>query len=138
MATPFFVASHDNRLLSFTDWLGFSVWLIGIGGESVADAQLKRFKADPANRGLSCKSGLWNYSRHPNYFFEWLTWIGYATIALPAPWGFAGILAPAMILFFLLRVTGIPATEEHALKSRRDYREYQASTSAFIPWFKKA
>ncbi len=138
LATPFFLASRDNRPLEFTDWLGLIIWIAGICGESVADTQLKRFKSEAKNRGLSCRTGLWNYSRHPNYFFEGLTWVGYAIIALPSQWGAAGLIAPAMILFFLLRVTGIPATEEHALKSRRDYRDYQATTSAFIPWFKKA
>ena len=138
LATPFFLASQDNSPLGFTDWLGLAIWIAGLCGESIADAQLKRFKANAENRGLSCRAGLWNYSRHPNYFFEWLTWVGYATIAMPSEWGAVGLLAPAMILFLLLRVTGIPATEQHAVKSRRDYKEYQATTSAFVPWFKKA
>ena len=138
LATPFFLASRDGRPMGVSDWLGVAVWVAGLVGESIADAQLKSFKADTKNRGLSCRRGLWNYSRHPNYFFEWLTWVGYAIIAMPSEWGVAGIIAPAMILFFLLRVTGIPATEEHALKSRRDYKDYQATTSPFVPWFKKA
>jgi steroid 5-alpha reductase family enzyme len=79
--------------------------------------------------------GLWRYSRHPNYFFEWLIWVAFALFALPAPHGWIGILSPALILFFLLRITGIPATEAQALRTRADeYRNYQRTTSAFLPW----
>ena len=138
LATPFFLASRNSSLLGVWDFLGVGVWAIGLVGESTADRQLNRFKSDPTSRGLTCRVGLWNYSRHPNYFFEWLTWIGYAIISLPAQWGWAGILAPSMILFFLLKLTGIPATEQHALRSRKDYQQYQATTSAFIPWFKQS
>jgi steroid 5-alpha reductase family enzyme len=75
-------------------------------------------------------------SRHPNYFFEWLIWIAVALIALPAPYGWLGIVAPALMLLFLFRVTGIPATEAQALRSRgEDYRRYQHETSVFVPWF---
>ena len=137
LATPFFLAAGDVRPLGLSDFAGLAIWIVGLGGESIADHQLKAFKANPANKGVTCAVGLWNYSRHPNYFFEWLTWVGYAMIALPAPNGLLGLSAPALILFFLLRLTGIPATEEHALRSRKDYRQYQLTTSAFVPWFKK-
>ena len=83
--------------------------------------------------------GLWRYSRHPNYFFEWLVWIAYAMFALASPWGWISLACPAVMLYFLLRVTGIPATEAQALKSRGDdYREYQRTTSAFVPRRPKA
>jgi steroid 5-alpha reductase family enzyme len=112
--------------------------LIGMVGEAIADWQLEKFKKDPANKGKTCTAGLWNYSRHPNYFFEWLMWIGCATIALASPWGWLGLLSPALILYFLLGATGIPATEAQALRSRGDeYRAYQRSTNAFVPWFPK-
>lgn len=124
-----------------TDWFalgGCALWLIGLFGESLADRQLARFRADPANKGKVCQVGLWNYSRHPNYFFEWLVWVGYAVFALGSPWGWLGLIAPALMLHFLLNVTGIPMTEELSLKSKGDaYREYQCTTSAFVPWFKK-
>lgn len=104
----------------------------------LADRQLARFRADPANKGKVCQAGLWNYSRHPNYFFEWLVWVGYAVFALGSPWGWLGLIAPALMLHFLLNVTGIPMTEELSLKSKGDaYRAYQRTTSAFVPWFKK-
>ncbi len=119
-------------------WSGAIIWLAGLVGESIADGQLAKFRADPANKGKVCQSGLWNYSRHPNYFFEWLIWVGYAVFALGSPWGWLGLLAPALMWHFLVNVTGIPMTEELSVKSKGDaYREYQRTTSAFVPWFKK-
>ena len=89
-------------------------------------------------RDRVCSAGLWHYSRHPNYFFEWLIWVSFFFFAFPAPWGWTTILCPALMLFFLLRVTGIPYTEEQSLRSRGlAYRQYQRSTSAFVPWFPK-
>ena len=125
--------------LGITGCLGVALWLTGLLGESLADRQLARFRADPANKGKVCQTGLWNYSRHPNYFFEWLVWVGYAVFALGSPWGWLGLIAPALMLHFLLNVTGIPMTEELSLKSKGDaYRAYQRTTSAFVPWFKKS
>ena len=100
-----------------------------------ADTTLARFRADPVNKGKTCREGLWRYSRHPNYFFEWTHWLAYAAMA-PGEWQVW--LSPALMLYFLLRVTGIPATEAQALRSRgEDYRRYQAETSMFIPWFSR-
>jgi len=111
---------------------------ISIAGEWTADRQLLRFKADPTSRGRTCRAGLWRYSRHPNYFFEWLAWCAFALLALPSPLGWLGLSAPLLMLFLLLRVTGLPPAEEQALRSRGDdYRAYQRSTSAFFPWFQK-
>jgi steroid 5-alpha reductase family enzyme len=112
--------------------------LIAIAGETLADAQLAAFKRDPANRGGVCNVGLWRYSRHPNYFFEWLIWMSYFIFALASPFGWIAIVGPASILWLLIRVTGIPMAEEQSLRSRGDaYRRYQQATSAFIPWFPK-
>lgn len=131
--------AHPAPSMTWVEWLGVAVWAIGLAGEALADWQLARFKADPAHAGRICQAGLWNYSRHPNYFFEWLVWCGFAIFALGAPWGVLGLLSPALMLFTLLRVTGIPATEAAALARRGDaYREYQRTTSAFVPWFKRA
>ncbi len=111
---------------------GLAVWIIAVVGESVADGQLARFRADPANRGQVCDRGLWRYSRHPNYFFEWLHWWSYVLIG-----GGAGPtwIGPILMLLFLFRLTGIPYTELQALKTRGDaYRAYQRTTSVFVPW----
>jgi len=115
--------------------LGVVVFAISLVGEWFADTQLNAFKKDPGNAGKVCQAGLWRYSRHPNYFFEWLVWCAFALIASSTPWGWISWICPALMLYFLLRVTGIPATEEQAVRSRGDaYRAYQATTSAFVPW----
>jgi steroid 5-alpha reductase family enzyme len=104
-------------------------------GETSADRQLSRFRANPANRGRTCREGLWRYSRHPNYFFEWTHWFSYLVIGhgIWPTW-----IGPAAMLLFLFRLTGIPFTEQQAIKSRGDdYRAYQRETSVFFPWFPK-
>ena len=140
LSLPFLVSSlNPAPRLAVLELAGAALWLVSLVGESVADAQLARFKADPANRGRTCRAGLWGLSRHPNYFFEWLVWCAFALVASASPWGVLAWTCPALMLFFLLRVTGIPATEAQALRSRGDdYREYQRTTSAFVPWFPKA
>ena len=119
----------------FLEIAGGLLWLVAIVGESTADAQLAAFKRDPVNRGRVCAIGLWRYSRHPNYFFEWLIWVAYFVIALASPWGWLALMSPAIILYLLLRVTGIPLTEQQSLRSKgAAYRQYQQTTNAFIPW----
>jgi steroid 5-alpha reductase family enzyme len=121
------------------EWAGVAIWALALLGESVADSQLKAFKARPEHKGRICQAGLWNYSRHPNYFFEWLLWVGFFVFAWGSPNGCYTVLCPGLMLFFLLRVTGIPLTEELSVRSKGDrYREYQRTTSAFVPWFKKS
>jgi steroid 5-alpha reductase family enzyme len=139
LSLPFLLACLDSRApLGVLEKIGAGIWLVAIGGEALADLQLDAFKKNPANRGKTCRSGLWKYSRHPNYFFEWVVWVGYAVFAISSPWGWLGVLSPLLILYFLLGVTGIPATEAQALRSRGDeYRAYQRTTSAFVPWFQK-
>ncbi len=137
LSTPFLLAmSNSTPTFHGLEIAGLAVWLTGLTGEATADAQLTRFKRAPENRGKVCAAGLWRYSRHPNYFFEWLIWVGYALIAVAAPWGWLGLISPAIILYLLLRVTGIPLTEEQSVRSKGDaYRAYQRTTSAFVPWF---
>jgi steroid 5-alpha reductase family enzyme len=120
------------------EYIGAAVWAISILGEAVADGQLKAFKKNPANKGKVCDVGLWNYSRHPNYFFESMIWIGYALVALNGDYGWLGLLSPITITLLLFRVTGIPLTEQQAIRSKGEaYIEYQRTTSMFVPWFKK-
>ncbi len=139
LSGPFMFPAINNRPhLSWIEFAGCGIWLVGMIGEAAADAQLNQFKKNSLNEGKTCRVGLWNYSRHPNYFFESVIWIGFAVFALASPYGFIGLIAPALILYFLLRVTGIPATEAQALRTKHDdYRDYQRTTSAFIPWFHK-
>jgi steroid 5-alpha reductase family enzyme len=125
--------------IGFFELAGALLWLAGILGEAVADGQLNRFRKNPANKGKTCRAGLWKFSRHPNYFCEWLVWVGYFVYALGSPGGWIAVYAPALMYLFLTKVTGVKATEEHAVKTRGDdYREYQRTTNAFFPWFPKA
>lgn len=111
------------------------LWAAALAGEAMADRQLARFKARPEARGRTCRDGLWRWSRHPNYFFEWLVWMAFALYASASPWGWVAFACPAVMLYLLFRVTGIPATEAQALRTRGDdYRRYQRETSAFVPW----
>ena len=138
LSTPFVLLAVDTEpAISSYEWGGLALWVIALWGEIAADAQLKRFKADEDNAGHVCQDGLWYYCRHPNYFFEWLVWVAYFVAALATPYGAWTVLCPLLMLYFLLRVTGIPATEAHALQSRgEEYAEYQRTTSRFIPWIK--
>jgi steroid 5-alpha reductase family enzyme len=139
LSVPWLLTCLNPRAgLQPIEWVGGALWLIAISGEALADRQLQRFKADPAHRGALCQAGLWRYSRHPNYFFEWLVWVAYFLVALASPWGWVSIYCPALMLYFLLRVTGIPLTEQ--LSARRygaAFADYQRRTSAFVPWFPK-
>lgn len=137
LSAPMLIAAFNGepRLLPL-EFAAVLLWCLALAGESVADRQLERFKARPPSRGTACREGLWRYSRHPNYFFEWLIWVAYALYALASPWGVIALLSPALMLYLLFRVTGIPATEAQAVRSRGDdYRQYQATTSAFVPWW---
>ncbi len=135
LSTPVLLACFNrHRGLEPVEWAGAGLWLVALVGQTVADRQLRRFKADPANRGKTMRYGLWRYSRHPNYFFQWLAWISYGLIAVAAPWGWLGFVSAPLILFLMLFVTGIPPSEEQALKRRADYTDYQRVTSAFVPW----
>jgi steroid 5-alpha reductase family enzyme len=136
----FVAARFPDAALRSQDYLGALILLIGISGEALADAQLKKFRNDPANQGRVCDAGLWRWSRHPNYFFEWFGWLAYPVIAISIgkplfyPWGFASLLAPVFMYWILVYVTGIPPLEQQMLRSRgARYRDYQLRTSRFFP-----
>ncbi|HRQ64561.1 MAG TPA: DUF1295 domain-containing protein [Xanthomonadaceae bacterium] len=134
---PFWVAAQ-NPVQGFTPWLlaALAIWVIGLGGEALADHQLAAFRERPGNRGQTCRSGLWRYSRHPNYFFEWVHWFAYPLLAIGAPMAWLAWLGPVLMLVALRFITGIPFTEAQSLRSRGDdYRRYQRETNAFFPWF---
>jgi steroid 5-alpha reductase family enzyme len=139
LSSPFLLASLNPRApLGKIEKIGAGIWLVSICGEAIADYQLNRFRKEPGNKGKTYRAGLWSYSRHPNYFFEWMMWVGYAIFALGSPWGWLGLISPMLMLYFLLGSTGIAATEAQALRTRGvEYRAYQGSTSTFVPWFRK-
>lgn len=138
-AAPILVGAENAAApLGWLDGLGVLLWVAGMFGVAIADAQLARFRANPSNRGKTCREGLWSVSRHPNYFFECVLWCAYAPIAYGAPAWWVAALVPVLLLYFVTRVTGIPITEANAVASRGDdYRGYQRTVSAFIPWFPK-
>lgn len=136
---PAWVAA--NHVGASMGWLivGIVIFIVAVLGESVADRQLARFAADPANRGKVCELGLWRYSRHPNYFFEWLHWFAWVALAIGSPLWWVSLAGAGAMLASLLWVTGIPFVEAQSLRSRGEaYRDYQRRVSMFVPWFPKA
>src|SRR3954454_11951850 len=137
LAFAIFVAAHmPGDGLRPADYVGALILLAGIAGEALADAQLKAFRTDPANKGRVCDVGLWRWSRHPNYFFEWFGWLAYPVIGFSIGyyWGWATLLAPVFMYWILVHVTGIPPLEAQMLRSRgARYRDYQSRTSMFFP-----
>ncbi len=140
LSVPFLLAAMNRgRFPALAEYAGVLLLGVAIAGESLADRQLARHRADPTLRRVTCRTGLWGVSRHPNYFFEWLAWCAFALIALMAPGGWIALAAPALMLLLILKVTGIPPTEDQAIASRgEDYRRYQREVSAFVPWPRRA
>jgi len=137
LSWQFALSCADASPIRFSDLIGVAIGLIGVIGESIADSQLASFKSDQANAGKVCTHGLWNFSRHPNYFFEWLVWIGIFVFTSVSPLGIYAIYSPLLMLFMLTRISGVKLTEEHAVRARGSaYESYQKTTSAFVPWFK--
>lgn len=135
-ALPFLAVAVDRSPSACWLTVGCGVWLLGVLGESLADAQLARFRADPSTRGRTCRAGLWRYCRHPNYLFEWLHWFAYMALAVGSPLWILSWLGPLLMFLFLRFVSGIPWTEAQALRTRgEDYREYQRTTPMLFPWF---
>ncbi|MCR9244582.1 MAG: DUF1295 domain-containing protein [bacterium] len=134
-AAPFVIASWGTLEQILPIQLGgLLVAAASMFLEWLADRQLAQHRADPNNRGVTCRRGLWRYSRHPNYFFEWLVWCGFGLIHAPAL-GYWATAAPTAMLLSVRYFSGIPFTEKRALKTRGDdYRRYIATTNAFFPW----
>ena len=113
-------------------YLGLAIWLIGFFFESIGDLQLKTFLADPKNKGKLMTSGLWSYTRHPNYFGEATMWWGVFVIALSVPYGWLAIVTPVVITYLLLFVSGVPMTEK-AFEGKPGWNTYKKRTSKFLP-----
>ena len=134
LALPYFLITRDSSPWGIFETVGLSIVIIGLTGEMLADHQMSKFKERDQRSSSVCREGLWKYSRHPNYFFEMVIWIGVFLFACGSAWGWITFFAPAIITFLLLKVTGIPPTEASAVKRKGEaYREYQRTTSPFIP-----
>jgi steroid 5-alpha reductase family enzyme len=137
-ALPFLAVSRSTDGWGAWTIAAIAIWLVSVLGETIADRQLARFRADPSNHGRTCRAGLWRYSRHPNYFFEWIHWFAYVCLAHGSPCAWLAWSGPLVMYVFLRWISGIPHTEAQALQTRgEDYRRYQRSTSMFFPWFPK-
>ena len=121
------------RPLGVLDACGVALFATGLFFEAVGDAQLARFRADPSNRGRVMDRGLWHYTRHPNYFGDCLVWWGFFAIAAATPAGPWTLASPLLMTFLLLRVSGVALLERSLVRTRPEYRDYIARTSAFFP-----
>ncbi len=136
-----FVAVAANPVARVTIWtvLAALLWLASVALEAMADRQLAAFRADPNQRGKTCRTGLWRYSRHPNYFFEWLHWFSYVALAVGSAIAWLAWCGPVVMYVFLRWISGVPYTEAQALRTRGDdYRAYQRSTPMLFPWFPRS
>ena len=112
--------------------------IAGLFGVISSDFSLQSFLRKPKNKGEVCEEGLWKYSRHPNYFFEMIYWVGLYFFAILTPWGWITIVSPLLLIGTLFFVTGIPPLEERAVANKGEkYKDYQRRVSIFIPWFPK-
>ncbi len=135
VSLPFLFIGSDHSTLSWFDFIVISFVVLCIIFESIADYQLYAFKKD--HPGKVCNQGLWKYSRHPNYFFEWLIWIGFAVGAVHSTLSCLSFISPILLIYLFAFVTG-PITERSSIKSRgHEYLTYQKKTSMIIPWFVK-
>ncbi len=138
LSTPLIAAQSAGfpAILTPLDVLGASLFIVGLLFESGGDLQLMLFKANPANKGKLLTTGLWKYTRHPNYFGDAMVWWGFYIIALAAGYGWT-IYAPTLMTWLLMRVSGV-ALLERTMKAKPGYEEYMQRTSAFFPWFPKS
>lgn len=139
-SVPFFaVAANPVAAPTIWTFAALATFIGSVAGEAIADAQLARFRTEPANRGKTCRRGLWRYSRHPNYFFEWLHWFAYVFLAIGSPLWWLALAGPLVMFIFLRWLSGIPFTEAQALRTRGDdYRNYQRTTPMLFPWFPRS
>jgi steroid 5-alpha reductase family enzyme len=134
LALAVMAAASNPAPLGLGDALGILIAIAAILGEATADAQLTRFARNPANRGKVCDTGLWAWSRHPNYFFEFLYWVALVPIGIAHPWGWPTLAAPAMMFVLLRYVSGVPPLEQHMLRSRGPtFTAYQQRVPPFFP-----
>lgn len=138
ISIPLLAAQYSDspNHLTLIDGIAVAVWLYGFWFEALGDFQLARFRANPANKGKVLNTGVWRYSRHPNYFGDAAQWWGYYLIAL-AGGGFWTIYSPLLMTYLLLRISGVALLERSLSQTKPQYKDYIETTSAFVPWFPK-
>jgi steroid 5-alpha reductase family enzyme len=134
-ALPFWAASRNlSSEFGILDFCGLLVWIVAIIGEVISDRQLHDFRMNNENKGKVCNIGFWHYSRHPNYFFEWLQWWAFVLIGYGSDYWWLTWTGLIVMYVFITRITGVPYTEQQSIRSRGDaYRQYQKTTSMFFP-----
>ncbi|MBM4437965.1 MAG: DUF1295 domain-containing protein, partial [Actinobacteria bacterium] len=139
VAWPLLMAARDAGPPPFrvTDAAGLLLFVVGSAVEAIGDRQLSRFRSDPANRGRVLDTGLWRYTRHPNYFGDALVWWGVYLIACSTPGGWLTAASPVLMTWLLLRVSGVTLLERHMASTRPAYAAYARRTSVFVPWFSR-
>lgn len=138
ISTPVLFAHYiGGPALRWLDLIGFLIWLTGFIFESLGDYQLRQFGKNPANKGHIISTGLWKYTRHPNYFGEVSQWWGVFIVALSVPGAWISIIGPLTISFLILKVSGIPMLEKK-FEGNPEFESYKARTNAFFPWFPKS
>lgn len=133
VAMPVQAGQFGDAELGWLDGIGLFVWLIGLLFESLGDWQLARFKANPANTKKVMDHGLWRYTRHPNYFGDFLVWWGLYLIAIAGS-AWWTLFSPLVMSLFLMRISGVPLLERSLRNNRPDYLQYMEKTSSFFPW----
>ena len=135
---PFIPIFNNVELFNLYDYFGILLWIIAITGECISDKQLSTFKNNPENRLKVCRVGLWNISRHPNYFFEWLQWIAFVFFSIGSENSYLSLIGPIFMYLFLIKITGVHWVEMQAIKKRgSEYIKYQSEVPMFFPKFKR-
>jgi len=132
ISLPLLAATTGSEPIGIIDLAGVSVWIVGFVFEALGDLQLAQFRGDPGNRGRVLRTGLWKFTRHPNYFGDFCIWWGFFLIALSAG-GWWSIVSPLLMSFLLLRVSGVAMLEKEIGHRRPEYADYVAETNAFFP-----
>jgi steroid 5-alpha reductase family enzyme len=133
ISLPLSVATQSKNPLNNLDFIGIALWILGMSYQVIGDAQLAKFKSKPENKGKVLASGVWKYTRLPNYFGESVVWWGFYLMALGAGAPLWLVTSPLLINFLLVKVSGVPMWEQDIAERRPAYRDYILSTSAFIP-----
>ena len=137
IALPLYAAALGQKAMGVLDYVGIIIALAGVAIEAVADHQLKRFKSSPDSAGQVMNQGLWGYSRHPNYFGNAVLWTGMGLVGIGSGGPWWTLVGPAIMIFLLLKVSGVAMLESTITERRPAYRQYMDEVPAFIPWPKK-
>jgi steroid 5-alpha reductase family enzyme len=133
VAMPVTISAFNRGGITWLAWVGVAIWAVGVFFEAVGDQQLLIYKKDPAHKGKTMTTGLWAYTRHPNYFGDACVWTGIFLVAAEHLPGVATIASPIAMILLLTKGSGTPITERKMAREKPDFAEYAARTSVFFP-----